>query len=96
MMTHREPRGNFSKQPAVDARMIGAWFRMFEPRQEFMTPEFRRYAAECRRLATIARPVAKPAPQKRAAPLLRGADWFGSLAAPFRTAPKPARKLVTT
>jgi hypothetical protein len=69
---------------------------MFEPRQKFATPEHRRYAAECRRLAAIARPLAKPVGRKPA-PSSRqhNSDLLGLLAAPFR-APKRQRKLATT
>jgi hypothetical protein len=76
--------------------MIGDWFRMFEPRQEFVTPEFSRYSAECRRLASIARPVAKPAARRPMAPRLRGAGWVGSIATQFQAPRQRHRKLATT
>ena len=68
---------------------------MFAPRQEFATPQYRRYSDECRRLAAIARPLAKPVGRKPASSSRqRSADLLGLLAAPFR-APKRQRKLAT-
>jgi hypothetical protein len=47
-------------------------------RQEFMTDEYFRYAAECRRLARLARPLARANPAS--APTIE-AHWFGKLGA---------------
>jgi hypothetical protein len=69
---------------------------MLEPRQEFASPEYKRYAAECRRLAAIAKPLPKAAARKpEPASKLRSTDWFGLFGAPFR-APKRGRKLAAT
>jgi hypothetical protein len=44
-------------------------------RDELMTEEFFRYSAECRRLARLARPLARPNP------VIRQAGWFEKLGA---------------
>jgi hypothetical protein len=64
---------------------------MFDPREEFSTAQYRRYSAECRRLAAIARPPAKRGVRKPTP-----SDWFGAVANQFRAPAKRERKLVTT
>jgi hypothetical protein len=68
---------------------------MLNPREELFSPEQRRYSAECRRLASIARPPAKRKAQKPVA------NWLGAVVNQFRNPDhhKPAsrrRRLATT
>jgi hypothetical protein len=62
---------------------------MSDPRHELSSAEFRRYCAECRRLAELARPRVKPEGRKLKAP--RRAAWFGSLVGQLR-APAPSER----
>ena len=67
---------------------------MLEARDEFSTPEHRRYSAECRRLAAVARPPERRPTQK---PM---AEWLGTIVTQFRKNDfrkgRRARKLFTT
>jgi hypothetical protein len=70
---------------------------MLEPR-EFSTPEHKRYAAECRRLAAIAQPLVKAVPRKsttvRRKPV--HTDWLGAVVNQFRKPSRRERKLIPT
>jgi hypothetical protein len=64
---------------------------MVDQREEFSTSEFRRYAAECRRLAAAARPQPKPVARKP-----RAADRFGAIINQFRQPRRRSRKLAAS
>ena len=80
--------------------MTGDWLGMLDPRHEFSTsfstPEDSRYAAECRRLAAMARPMTKAVARKRAASRLQNIDWSGWMATQFRAPPRRQRKFAAT
>jgi hypothetical protein len=84
---------NHSLQQAVIERMTGVRFHMFDPRQELATAEFRRYSAECRRLAALARPRAKSVGRKPKP--VRRSDWVDSIVRRLREPAKRERKLIT-
>lgn len=90
---------NFSEWFAVNRTNDRRLLRMLDPRDEFWTAEFRRYAAECKRLASAAQPPATAVEPKRKRKLRlspRPAEWLGTIA---RQIHKPARrqgKLVTS
>jgi hypothetical protein len=52
-----------------------------DPRDPFHTDEFLRYAAECRRLARLARVPDEDVENKGSAAYLRSGDWMGQLRA---------------
>ena len=89
---------NFSEWFAVNRTNDRRLLRMLDPRDEFWSAEFRRYAAECKRLASAAQPPATAVEQKRKLRLSpRPAEWLGTIA---RQIHKPGsrrqRKLVAS
>jgi hypothetical protein len=60
---------------------------MMDPRDRFFTDEFSRYAAECRRMARLARPP-KTTAATPAASLLNPAGWLALAQTSFGTPAK--------